>query len=104
MPTMHNIMECHWYKMDNTAMQSLIGQSAQNVYEDKNYKKLYAQMVACIEKVEKSLKNNIKGKTIDIRKKVTVIPTLPEAMGPVVTKYLYKIIIIKIQQITLPPE
>eukprot|EP00804_Cyclotella_cryptica_P028512 CCRYP_014795-RA/>CCRYP_014795-RA protein AED:0.30 eAED:0.30 QI:0/-1/0/1/-1/1/1/0/71 len=56
-------MECCRYNKDGTPMRSTLGQAARKSCEDSCPKKSYAQVLACMEKLEKSLKKaNKKGK------------------------------------------
>eukprot|EP00804_Cyclotella_cryptica_P019027 CCRYP_014452-RA/>CCRYP_014452-RA protein AED:0.34 eAED:0.34 QI:0/-1/0/1/-1/1/1/0/132 len=61
--TTHNTAECPLYNKDGTPAWGTFGQAAQKSREDSRPKKSYAQVLACMEKLEKSLKKaNKKGK------------------------------------------
>ena len=65
--TTHNTAECRRYNKDGTSARGTFGQSARKSREDSRPKKSYAQVLAHMEKLEKSLKkahkkDNKKGK------------------------------------------
>eukprot|EP00804_Cyclotella_cryptica_P006016 CCRYP_000260-RA/>CCRYP_000260-RA protein AED:0.24 eAED:0.58 QI:0/0/0/1/1/1/3/0/279 len=61
--TTHNTAECRLYNKDGTPMRGTFGQAARKSHKDSCTKKSYAQVLACMEKLEKSLKKaNKKGK------------------------------------------
>eukprot|EP00804_Cyclotella_cryptica_P029174 CCRYP_005340-RA/>CCRYP_005340-RA protein AED:0.42 eAED:1.00 QI:0/-1/0/1/-1/1/1/0/448 len=61
--TTHNTTECRRYNKDGTPTRGTFGQAAQKSREDSRPKKTYAQVLAHMEKLEKSLKKaNKKGK------------------------------------------
>eukprot|EP00804_Cyclotella_cryptica_P018650 CCRYP_007175-RA/>CCRYP_007175-RA protein AED:0.30 eAED:0.35 QI:0/-1/0/1/-1/1/1/0/169 len=61
--TMHNTAECRRYNEDGTPKRGTFKEAAQKSQEDSRPKKSYAQVLACMEKLEKSLKKaNKKGK------------------------------------------
>eukprot|EP00804_Cyclotella_cryptica_P002033 CCRYP_007439-RA/>CCRYP_007439-RA protein AED:0.40 eAED:0.44 QI:0/-1/0/1/-1/1/1/0/106 len=63
-------------------------------------KKSYAQVLACMEKLEKSLKKaNKKARNVAVEKKVTAIPTHPEVLGRVVPGKM-KIVVRKLKLAT----
>eukprot|EP00804_Cyclotella_cryptica_P003738 CCRYP_008910-RA/>CCRYP_008910-RA protein AED:0.41 eAED:0.41 QI:0/-1/0/1/-1/1/1/0/71 len=56
-------MECRHYNKNGTPTRGTFGQAAQKSREEFRPKKSYAQVLACMEKLEKSLKKaNKKGK------------------------------------------
>eukprot|EP00804_Cyclotella_cryptica_P020965 CCRYP_009287-RA/>CCRYP_009287-RA protein AED:0.81 eAED:1.00 QI:0/0/0/0.5/1/1/2/0/315 len=54
--TMHNTVECRRYNKDGTPTRGTFGQAAQKSREDSHPKNSYAQVLACMEKLEKSIK------------------------------------------------
>ena len=61
--TEHNTAECHCYKKDGTPMQETTSHQGKNSGSDQNSMKSFAQVLSCIEKLEKSLKkSNKRGK------------------------------------------
>eukprot|EP00804_Cyclotella_cryptica_P011490 CCRYP_017058-RA/>CCRYP_017058-RA protein AED:0.39 eAED:1.00 QI:0/-1/0/1/-1/1/1/0/314 len=61
--TIHNTVECCRYNKDGTPTRGTFGQAARKSREDSHPKKSYAQVLAHMEKLEKSLKKaNKKGK------------------------------------------
>eukprot|EP00804_Cyclotella_cryptica_P029128 CCRYP_005292-RA/>CCRYP_005292-RA protein AED:0.71 eAED:1.00 QI:0/-1/0/1/-1/1/1/0/98 len=61
--TTHNTAECRRYNKDGTPTRGVSGAPARKSREDNRAKKSYAQVVARMEKLEKSLKKaNKKGK------------------------------------------
>eukprot|EP00804_Cyclotella_cryptica_P022758 CCRYP_004980-RA/>CCRYP_004980-RA protein AED:0.38 eAED:0.38 QI:0/-1/0/1/-1/1/1/0/98 len=82
---MHNTAECRRYNKDGTPMRGTFGQAARKSHEDSHPKKSYAQVLARMEKLEKSLKKaNKKARNVTVAKKVTAILTHPEVLGWVV--------------------
>eukprot|EP00804_Cyclotella_cryptica_P004303 CCRYP_013492-RA/>CCRYP_013492-RA protein AED:0.43 eAED:0.43 QI:0/-1/0/1/-1/1/1/0/75 len=60
---MHNTAECRRYNKDGNPTRGTFGQAARKSREDSRPKKSYAQVLACMEKLETSLKKaNKKGK------------------------------------------
>ena len=53
---MHNTMECRHYKKDGTPTGGTVSCQGKNPGNDRNSKKSYMQVVACMEKLGKSLK------------------------------------------------
>eukprot|EP00804_Cyclotella_cryptica_P000880 CCRYP_001111-RA/>CCRYP_001111-RA protein AED:0.44 eAED:0.44 QI:0/-1/0/1/-1/1/1/0/75 len=53
---MHNTVECRRYNKDGTPTRGTFRQAAQKSCEDSHPKKSYAQVLARMEKLEKSLK------------------------------------------------
>eukprot|EP00804_Cyclotella_cryptica_P024101 CCRYP_007318-RA/>CCRYP_007318-RA protein AED:0.41 eAED:0.41 QI:0/-1/0/1/-1/1/1/0/96 len=63
MHTTHNTAECRRYNKDGTPTRGTCGQAARESHKDSRPKKSYAHVLACMEKLEKSLeKANKKGK------------------------------------------
>ncbi len=61
--TTHNTAECRRYNKDGTPTRGAFGQASRKPREDNRSKKSYAQVLARMEKLEKSLKKaNKKGK------------------------------------------
>eukprot|EP00804_Cyclotella_cryptica_P007306 CCRYP_002544-RA/>CCRYP_002544-RA protein AED:0.41 eAED:0.41 QI:0/-1/0/1/-1/1/1/0/96 len=61
--TTHNTAECRRYHKDGTPTQGTFGQAARKSRENSRPKKSYAQVLARMEKLEKSFKKaNKKGK------------------------------------------
>eukprot|EP00804_Cyclotella_cryptica_P024094 CCRYP_007323-RA/>CCRYP_007323-RA protein AED:0.41 eAED:0.41 QI:0/-1/0/1/-1/1/1/0/98 len=82
---MQNTAECRRYNKDGTPTRGTFGQAARKSPKDSRPKKSYAQVLARMEKLEKSLKKaNKKARNVAIAKKVTAIPTHPEVLGRVV--------------------
>ena len=53
---MHNTVECHCYKKDRTPTQGTFSKTGRKSGEDRNSKEFHTQVVACMEKLEKSCK------------------------------------------------
>lgn len=83
--TTHNTEECHHHKMDGTPIRGTIGQAGRKSGKDRNSKQYYMQVLAHVEKLEKSLKPTKRTGNIAVTRKVTVMPTLHEALGLVVS-------------------
>ena len=58
--TVHNTAECCHYKKDVTPTHGTVAHQGKSFGNDQNSKKSYVQVVACMEKLEKSLKKTNK--------------------------------------------
>ena len=83
---MHNTTECHHYKKDGTPTCETISHQGKISGNDQNSKKSYVQVVAHMEKLEKSLKKvDKKIRSVAVMRKVTVAtPIILEVLGTLV--------------------
>ena len=83
----HNTAECHRYKKDGTPTQGTTSHQGKNSGNDRNSKKSFAQVIARMEKLEKSLKKASKrGKKCRRHEESDKTRTLLEVLGQVVSR------------------